>query len=242
MKTRHFAAAALTALCATTTLTSCLDTDTGDTYDIYESVIVKGSSESAYLLGESTGNIYKPINSTVLGDLKMTDGSYYKRAVVGISLQDGQTITTAGSTYTITGITVSSTINYKSFNTQPDTLSTDTPFYNLEYSNTKPWARYGYVNVPFTFNVASAALNQIHLYAYKAEADTLFTRLQFTGNLGSYHISDYVSFEMPFTSAQFQQYYFDLEPKNDSIVIKIEAQGENSTVLEATTKYKYTER
>jgi hypothetical protein len=242
MKTWKFAAVLLTALCSTFTLTSCLDSDDSNVYDLYEGVIVKESMGIPYLLGEATGNVYNPVSTSVLSDLKLTSGEYYKRAVVGIQLSDGQTLKDEASTYTIKGITVSSYISYKSFSQQVDTVTVEQPFTSFVASNTTVWARRGYVNVPFTLATTSATLSQFNLYAVEAKEDTLVTRLQFCGYTGTSRISDYISFEMPFTSADFSNIYSQLQPKNDSIVIKVTAKGENDTTVEATTKYCYTQR
>jgi hypothetical protein len=241
MKTLKMAAV-LAALGSTFALTSCLDSDSSNVYDLYENIIVKESMGMPYLQGEYTGNIYNPASTSVLSDLLLSDGTYYKRATVGIRLADGQTLSSETSTYTITAITVTTAINYKSFNLQGDTLSTQTPINSLVYSSSKAWARYGYVNVPFTLDASSASLSDFNLYAYEAKDDTLFTRFQFSGKAGSSRISDFISFEMPFSNYAFSQYYNQLQPKNDSIVITVSALGENDATLTSSMKYRYTER
>lgn len=227
---------------------SCLnDGESGPSYDLSEGVVVKESMGVPYLVGDATGYIYNPINSSVLASLQKTDGSYYKRANIGIQLAEGEVITEGKTSYKIVNIVAyqESFIPYKSFNLRSDTLSGDYNLKSLEIGYTKAWARFGFLNIPFSMNVGNnISLDDYHLYVTGVKEDTLFTRFRCTkdNTQGSQTMNSLISFEMPFNNPVFSEQYYNLQDKNDSIVIKIIASGENGQTLETTTKYKFNER
>lgn len=240
-------AVAFAALVSVFGFSSCLDSgEGGPTYDWSEGVVVKESMGMPYLVGEATGYKYNPVNSSVLASLQMKDGSYYKRASVGIKFAEGEVITEGKTSYKIASIVVyqQNLIPYKSFNLKPDTLSGDSKFTSLELNSTKIWARFGFVNVPFSIAVNNnVSLDDFHLYVTDVKEDTLFTKFRCTkdNTQGYQTMNSFISFEMPFNNPAFLEQYMSLQEK-DSIVIKVVADGKDGQMLEGTTKYKRNER
>ena len=145
-----------------------------------------------------------------MAGLKASDGSYYKRAQVGIKLMEGEAITEGKKSYKVSEVGVLAILNYKDFNVQSDTLRTDYALVSLEDSNNKIWAINGYVNVPFTFKTKEQlSMNDFHLYAVEAKEDTLVT---------------------------FRDIFDQVVPKSDTIVVKVTAKGENDKELVSTVK------
>ena len=107
------------------------------------------------------------------------------------------------------------------------------------------WAKNGYVNIPFTFKTTQTLTpDAFHLYVTGIEKDTLVTKFrQSIGSENAYQTSGgVISFAMPFKDVEFNQLYRQLETKQDSIVIKVSAKGENGVTLVKTAKYKANER
>lgn len=240
-------AVAFAALVSVFGFSSCLNSDeSGPSYDLAESVIVKEYMGAPYLIGENTGYRYNPTNSSVLASLQLKDGNYYKRANIGITLAEGEVITEGKTSYKISAIVVyqQNLIPYKSFNLSPDTLKGDYKLKSLKLDNTTIWARFGFVNVPFSTNIGNdVSLNDFHLYVTGVKEDTLYTRFRYTkdNSQGYQNMNSFISFEMPFSDPMFYEQYNKLQAR-DSIIIKVTANGENGELLEATTKYKFNER
>lgn len=228
--------AALAAFFSVIGFSSCLDSD-NTSYDIYDYVtVVQGTYGGECLVGDFSELTFQPVNSSVLAPLKLSNGGYYKRAYVGIKLAEEYDQTK--KEVNISEIAVSYAIPYMDFNLRKDTLEGD---YALSSLN-KVWAKSGFVNVDFGVNVESANTasfyNDIHMYVTGASADTLYTKLRYVKptEMGqSYSI--FASFELPEYTSEFHQ----LVPKNDSIVIKIEAEGKMNEKLKAFAKYRYNE-
>ena len=237
-------AAIFAGLVSVFTFSSCLnDGDGGTSYDLYEIVTVEegGMFGGAVLKGDAWGYTYTPAATSVLAGLKASDGSYYKRAQVGIKLMEGEVITEGQKSYKVAEVGVMAILNYKDFNVQADTLENDYALVSLEDSNNKIWAVNGYVNVPFTFKTKEQlSMNDFHLYAVAAKEDTLVTRLQQTkGADDAYQTgSALISFHMPFNDGDFYEKFYQAESgsKNDTIVVKITAKGENDKELVSTVK------
>ena len=96
--------------------------------------------------------------------------------------------------------------------------------------------------VEFGVDVASSNVasfyKDIHMYVTGAQADTLYTKLRYvkpteTGQ----NYSVLTSFELP----KYASEYYMLQPKNDSIVIKVEAEGKLNEDLKAFAKYSFSE-
>ena len=239
-------AAIFAGLVSVFTFSSCLnDGDGGPNYDLYEIVTVEEGSifGGAVLKGDAWGYTYTPVSSSVLAGLKTSDGSYYKRAQVGIKLMEGEVITEGKKSYKVSEVGVMTVLNYKDFNLQPDTLKNDYALVSLEDANNKIWAINGYVNVPFTFKTKEQlSMNDFHLYAVGAKEDTLVTRLRQTkGSDDAYQTgSALISFHMPFNRGEFFEILNNVQPKNDTIVVKVTAKGENDKELVSTVKCSFT--
>lgn len=236
-------AAIFAGLVSVFTFSSCLnDGDSGSNYDLYEIVTVEEGSiffGGTVLKGDAWGYTYTPVASSVLAGLKASDGSYYKRAQVGIKLMEGEAITEGKKSYKVSEVGVLAILNYKDFNVQSDTLRTDYALVSLEDSNNKIWAINGYVNVPFTFKTKEQlSMNDFHLYAVEAKEDTLVTKLQQTkGADDAYQTgSALISFHMPFNDMKFRDIFDQVVPKSDTIVVKVTAKGENDKELVSTVK------
>lgn len=236
-------AAIFAGLVSVFTFSSCLnDGDSGPNYDLYEIVTVEDGSifGGPVLKGDAWGYTYTPVASSVLAGLKASDGSYYKRAQVGIKLMEGEAITEGKKSYKVSEVGVMAILNYKDFNVRADTLKTDYALVSLEDSNNKIWAINGYVNVPFTFKTKEQlSMNDFHLYAaVEAKEDTLVTRLRQTkGDDDAYQTgSALISFHMPFNDMEFYDTFNKVVPKSDTIVVKVTAKGENDKELVSTVK------
>lgn len=228
--------AVLVAFLSVVSFSSCLDSD-GASYDFYDYVTVSQDYMGrTCLIGDYSDITMYPSNSSVLSPLLMNDGSYYKRAYAGIKLAEEYNQTK--KTFNISEIYVSYAIPYTSFNTRKDTLNGDFALSNLN----KVWAKAGFVNVEFGVDVASSNVasfyKDIHMYVTGAQADTLYTKLRYvkpteTGQ----NYSVLTSFELP----KYASEYYMLQPKNDSIVIKVEAEGKLNEDLKAFAKYSFSE-
>ena len=188
------------------------------------------------LVGDYTGLTLYPANSSILSALQLSDGSYYKRAYAGAKLAEEYTETKKN--YTISNLYVASAIPYMDFNMYKDTLVGD---YGLSGLN-KIWAKTGYVNVDFNVNVeannTSTFYNDLHMYVTRASNDTLYTKLRYvkSTDMGQTY-TILVSFGLPKQSWE----YNSLTPKNDSIVINVEAENVSGQVNQMTTRYRYEE-
>lgn len=222
---------------------SCLDSD-GDSssWDAAGYVTVKEYLGSAYLLTDD-GLTLTPATSSVLSGLMNGTSGYYPRAYVYYKLAEGETFTSGKTSYTITQIW-GNVLSSKDFNANPDTLQADYSITSLECSGLSNvvWAKNGYINVPFTTRIGTnVTIDAFHLYATGVSGDTLFTRFQQDAGGGdnAYQtIRTLISFKLPFNDPLYGQ----LEPRQDSIVVKIVAKGENNETLTKTTKYKWSER
>ena len=234
-------AAIFAGLVSVFTFSSCLsDGEGGPNYDLYEIVTVEDGSifGGTVLKGDWSGYTYNPVASSVLAGLKDPNGNYYKRVQVGIKLMEGEVITEGKKSYKISEAGLLAVLNYKDFNLNPDTLKNDYAMVSLEDSKNKIWAVNGYVNVPFTFKTKEQlSMNDFHLYAVSAKEDTLVTRLRQTkGADDAYQTgSALISFHMPFRG-EFYEIFNEVQPKNDTIVVKVTAKGENDKELISTVK------
>lgn len=108
-------AAIFAGLVSVFTFSSCLnDGDSGSNYDLYEIVTVEEGSifGGTVLKGDAWGYTYTPVASSVLAGLKASDGSYYKRAQVGIKLMEGEAITEGKKSYKVSEVGVLAILNY----------------------------------------------------------------------------------------------------------------------------------
>ena len=230
--------AVIAAFFSMVTLTSCLDGENGTNYDLYDYVtVVSGGYGDTYLKGDMTDLTLYPVSSSVLEPLRLNSGEYYKRAYVGVKLAEAYS--TSKDKYNISEIAVLQAIPYKSFNERVDTLVGNS---KLNSFGSSIWAKSGFVNVDFSVNVKASETanfyNDIHMYITKASQDTLYTKLRYVkDNVGGQNYSVFVSFQLPKYSSE----YANIHPKNDSIVVKVEAESELKGELSAYTKCRYSE-
>ena len=111
------------ALVSVVGFSSCLDSEEGESYDLYEYVTVDSYMGATTLVGDQSGYTYIPATKDVLAALLMKDGSYYKRALVAIKL--AEEFSTGKKSFQISGIQVYDYLHYKSFTMAPDTLDGD---------------------------------------------------------------------------------------------------------------------
>lgn len=228
---------------------SCLDSDGGgSSWDYADYVTVTQGYLGGTVLKTDGGLTLTPLSSSMLSCLSDGKSGYYTRGMVYYKLAEGEIVQEGKTSYNVS-IVDGGGIPYKGFNLNPDTLKADYSLTALEYSNaglTKVWAKNGYVNVPFYTKInKNVTLDDFHLYATGIKEDTLYTRFHQSGGGGdnAYQTTGtFISFGLPFNDPEFYQLYNQLEPKKDSIVIKITAKGENGTTLIKTTKYRMGER
>ena len=220
---------------------SCLESEEGDSYDLYEYVTVDSYMGTATLIGDQSGYTYVPVTKDVLSALEMKDGSFYKRALVAIKL--AEEFTQGKTTFNISSVQVYNYIPYKECNVNPDTLDAknygDYDFLSLGTGSSKPWVKSGFANV--TFNVAipdaNPSLNDFHLYFTGASNDTLYAKLRYTKNNTTAYssMSELVSFELP----SYDPAYSQLQT-SDSIVLTVVAKTANGVIT--TTSGKFAQR
>lgn len=223
---------------------SCLnsDGDNNSSWDAADYVTVREYLGSAQLLTDN-GLVLTPTSSSVLAGLVNGSKGYHPRALVYYKLAEGETFVEGKTSYTISQIVGGTVLPSKEFNTNPDTLKADysiTSFENNDFGKTI-WAKNRYINIPFTTKATSkVSIDAFHLYATGVDGDTLFTRFhQDAGGENAYESKGaLICYKLPLNSSLYSQ----LIPKEDSIVIKVIAKGENNTTLVKTAKYKWSER
>ena len=86
-------AAVMAAFLSIFSFSSCIDNG-GVNYDFMDYMTVTDDGLGRVcLVGDMTGLTLYPANSSVLTSLRMTDGSYYKRAYAGVKLMEEYTQT-----------------------------------------------------------------------------------------------------------------------------------------------------
>lgn len=245
-------AVAFAALVSVFGFSSCLnsDGDGGTSYDGFDFVTVKDGYMGGTYLASDNGLTLKPVASTVLAPLALKDGGYYTRSYIGFKLPEGEIASEGKTSYNIAEIGIMYAMPYKGFNMDADTLKADYPIVSFEASILNfmtlnhIWAKNGYVNIPFTFKTTQTlSPDAFHLYVTGIKEDTLYTQFrQSIGNENAYQTGGgVISFSLPFNNFEFDQLYRQLEEKQDSIVIKVSAKGENG-ILVKTAKYRTLER
>lgn len=229
-------AAVMAAFLSVIGFTSCMENG-GVDYDFMDYMTVKQDEMGkTCLVGDMTGLTFYPANASVLTSLRMTNGSYYKRAYAGVKLMEPYTETK--KEYNISDLYVSYAIPYMDFNLRKDTLKGDYGFNGLN----NVWARTRFVNVDFNVSVerqnTSTFYNDLHMYVTRASQDTLYTKLRYVkpGENGQ-NYTILVSFELP----EYCPEYKRLQPKDGKIVINVEAEGRSNDDLQLTTSYNYSD-
>ena len=227
--------AVMAAFLSIISFSSCIDNG-GVNYDFMDYMTVVEKNNKVCLVGDMTGLTLYPANSSVLTSLRMTDGSYYKRAYAGVKLVEEYTQTK--KEYNISDLYVSYALPYRDFNLRKDTLKGDYGFNGLNNA----WARTGYVNVEFNVNVesgnTSTFYNDLHMYVTRASQDTLYTKLRYVKPVDNgQNYAVLVSFELP----EYCSEYYSLQPKDNKVIIAVEAAGRHNGVLQLTAPYNYSD-
>lgn len=222
------------ALVSVVGFSSCLDSEEGESYDLYEYVTVDSYMGATILVGDQSGYTYIPTTKDVLAALLMKDGSYYKRALVAIKL--AEEFSTGKKSFQISGIQVYNYLPYKSFTMAPDTLDGDYNFISLGTGNEKPWVKSGFANVSFSVQIpnASPSLDDFNMYITGASNDTLYAKLQYSkDNTSAYTtMSELISFELPSSDPAFGEF----NPR-DSIVLTVVAKTKDGETKTTTPKF-----
>ena len=229
-------AAVMAAFLSVIGFSSCMS-DGGVDYDFMDYMTVtQDRMGQTCLVGDMTGLTFYPANASVLTSLRMNDGSYYKRAYAGVKLMEEYNQTK--KEYNISDLYVSYPVPYMDFNLKKDTLKGDYGFNGLNNA----WARTGYVNVEFNVNVesnnTSTFYNDLHMYVTRASQDTLYTKLRYVKPVDNgQNYAVLVSFELP----EYCSEYYTLQPKDNKVIIAVEAEGIHNGVLKLTTPYNYSD-
>lgn len=224
---------------------SCLGDDKTESYDLYDYVtltdVAGSTSRLKSMISDTYGLTLEPQNESVIKALKLTDGSYYERAYVGVKLVED--IEPTRTKYTVSEMQVVEAIPYQGFNQNPDTLDA------MGYGNhgftavsKNTWAKTGFLTVPFELRVldkhASTFYKDIHMYIDKASNDTLYTRLRYVReNMEGMAYQFLMSFKLP----KANPIYYQMRPKNDSIIIKVTAPYNEFQNVESFAKCRFSE-
>lgn len=218
---------------------SCLDSEEGETYDLYEYVTVTTGYMGTYTLkGDQSGITYIPTSSDVIASLAMKDGSYYKRALVAIKLAEEYVV--GKTSYQISGIQVYNYVPYKDCTTEPDTISGDYDFVSLGTGNDRPWLKSGFANVTFSVGIPNStpSLDDFNLYFTEVSNDTLYAKLQYSkdNSVPYTTMSELISFELSGYDPVLNQI-----GGNDSIVLTVVAKTKDGETKATSPKFSVNE-
>lgn len=224
---------------------SCLNDDQTESFELYDYVtltdVAGSTSRLKSMICDSYNLTLEPQSESVLEPLKLTDGTYYERAYVGVKLVED--IDAIRTKYTVSEIQVVEAIPYMDFNFNPDTLDAkgygDHGFTSIDK---RIWAKTGFLTIPFELKVldknVSTFYDDLHLYIEKASNDTLYTKFRYVkDNFEGLSYQFLMSFKMP----KSNPVYYQMNPKNDSIVIKVTAPYNSTQNLESYTKCRFSE-
>nr|WP_320059057.1 hypothetical protein [uncultured Bacteroides sp.] len=224
MKKMKFVALALTLLMGIS-FTSCLNSDGGNaSYSGFVTVSQGYLSDNIVLLTDD-GLTLTPTNPSML----LVDKKYPERVLLNYELVAGEELVSGKTKYNVT-ILGGFVIPVKTFNQRPDTLKNDYKISQL----TAAW----YANRYVTFNIGFTHSNSIvdfDIYQQKIGHDTLYVKLNYSKGGGDAAYGDgntFYSFRIP------SSVYGQIEPKNDSIWVKILAKGTYET-LQKSVRVKY---
>lgn len=222
--------------------TSCIDSDGGDSYDTATYVTVLDNSiYGGVTLLTDDGYTLLPSNPEVL---KITATDYVKRAVVGVKWAEGVVFDHDRNKRYKVDIVAREGLPSKTYCSLPDTIKNSYPIVSLGEKTL--WGANGnYLTFSFTFNYESQSPVVFDLFPYKAEGDKLTMKLcQSVGAKNAYNSQDYMmSFELPSSNTinELLEHNIGTQgieggelvvPANDSILVKIIAEGSNSSQLE----------
>ena len=220
---------------------SCLKSEEGNTFDLYEYVTIRTSGTSVTMKGDVSGRTFVPTSKDVVAALELKEGGYYKRALVAMKLAEAYVANQPS--YKVSAVQVYNYLPYKGLNIASDTLDAkghgDYKFLNLGSGDSKPWVSAGFVNVNFGINVPTStpSLDDFHLYITGVSNDTLYTKLRYVkDNTTAYtSINELVSFEIPST-VMYDPAVNSILSK-DSIVVTVVAKGVDKDLKASTTKF-----
>lgn len=227
-------------------VTSCMDSDNGDSADTVTYVTVLDNSiYGGVTLLTDDGYYLVPTNSEVL---KVSTTEYAKRVLVGVKWSEGVVFDgDRNKKYGMSIVAPLMGIPAKTYCNAPDTIENSYPIVGL--NDNSLWGANGnYLTVGFTFNYQNSSAISFDLLPYAAEGDKLTMKLcQSVGSKNAYDSQDYLmSFELPSsrTINELLQHNEGIQgikggeltvPANDTISVKIIADGTSSSELE--TKY-----
>lgn len=241
MKQMKFLAIALTLLMSVA-FTSCMDSEGGGSgADGYSYVTVVDNYGIVTLLTDDGFKLI-PTNPEVL---KVSAVEYVKRAQIGIQWAEGVVFDAdRKKTYKMTIVAPLSGIDTKKYCDLPDTIKTTYPIDALVEKGSVWGANGLYLSVIFKFNYQSNQSFGFDLFPIKAENDQLTMKLcQTVGQKEAYNKADYrVSFQMPPASTINELLVRNkgvqgieggelIVPSNDSISVRIVAEGANESEL-----------
>ncbi len=214
-------------------LSSCIDNEgsSSSSWDFSQCATVNQS----YLGGGITLVTDNGLNLTLTNPsyLKFKDGTYPTRIIGYYKLADGEVLKDGKTSYNVT-IVSASVIVTKDFNQKSDTLKNS---YNLTSIDAFYIAN-NYITVSLSFPYANGNNVSFDMYKQKVGNDTLYVTLNYSSG-GSTGTAYYQAGQIPY-SFKMPTYIDNIQPKNDSIWVKISAKSTYETIVKsARCKYEY---
>lgn len=209
--------------------TSCVDTNSNSssTYDFYGCATVYQAAGGVLLVTD--GGLTLAVTNP--SDILLKDGTYPTRIFGYYKLAAGEVLQENKTAYTVeVNNTYSSVIPTKDFNQKPDTLA--------NYAITSLdgfFVANHYATVSLSFPYASGSSVNFDMFEQKVSNDTLYVKLNYSkgGATPSYQASQILySFKVP-------EIISDIQPKNDSIWVKVSARGAYDQIIEKSVRCKY---
>lgn len=214
-----------------TTMISCLDSDNSNLYDgtFYGTVIE--TLGSVYIVSDVENIRFTPTNPSVL----QSNGEYPERVFIFFKYTEGEVYQEGKTSYSIEILPdYSAELTVKQFNNSPDTL-TSYPLSALSegWGVANEYTTSRYLMIPFACYINSSATSYVFdMYTERAGNDTVYLTFNHSvggidNSYGGVSNSGVSCFRIP-----ADLYYMDnLVPKNDSIVIQVQAKGLNDVTL-----------
>jgi hypothetical protein len=217
-------------LLVSVSLTSCIDGgDDSSSWDFFKYGTVVQSAFGGVAVYTDDGLTLTLSNPSVI---KYTDGTYPTRVAGYYKLATGETLQTGKTNYTVSFVT-GNLIVTKNFNQKPDTIK-------KSYSITSIDGYYianSYATVFLSFPYKTASNVSFDMYTQRVGNDTLYVALNYT-NGGSDDNSGNLISQIPYSFKLPSN--IEIQPKNDSIWVKVSAKGINGTLVgKARCKYMY---
>lgn len=218
-------------LLVSVSLTSCIDggDDSSSSWDLFKYGTVVQSALGGVAVYTDDGLTLSLSNPSAI---KYTDGTYPTRIAGYYKLATGETLQTGKTNYTVSFVTGNLIIT-KNFTQKPDTLKKN-------YSITSIDGYYianSYATLFLSFPYKTGSNVSFDMYTQKVGNDTLYVALNYT-NGGSDDNSGYQVSQIPYSFKLPSN--IEIQPKNDSIWVKVSAKGINGTLVgKARCKYMY---